>query len=206
MREREDRDPCDDRVSDPRRAAPGARAPPGCCPQAAERLDTRRELWPDEVRIRGRAAQPRRRVVPPARAGARRRRRRGPRRGAGDRRRAAARCRTRSPARAACSSASSTRSARSRRSGSRSGDRVATLVSLTLTPLVIDDGLAALGRPQRAGARRRVRRSSSAARSPPCCPTTWPPELALAVMDVCGAPGADRAGRAAVRRRPVGRR
>ena len=37
------------------------------------------------------------------------------------------------------------------------GDRVATLVSLTLTPLVIEDGLAALGRPQRAGAVRRLR-------------------------------------------------
>ena len=39
------------------------------------------------------------------------------------------------------------------------GDRVATLVSLTLTPLVIEDGLAALGRRQRAGAVRRLRRA-----------------------------------------------
>ena len=38
------------------------------------------------------------------------------------------------------------------------GDRVATLVSLTLTPLVIEDGLARLGRPLRAGPLRRVRR------------------------------------------------
>ena len=62
-------------------------------PQAAERLDTRRELWPDEVRIRVAAAQPRRRVVPPARAHPHRRRRPGrhrrdPRRGPRHRRRA----------------------------------------------------------------------------------------------------------------------
>ena len=37
------------------------------------------------------------------------------------------------------------------------GDRVATLVSLTLTPLAITDGLAALGRTQRAGAGGRPR-------------------------------------------------
>ena len=59
--------------------------------------------------------------------------------------------------------------------GLQVGDRVATLVSLTLTPLVIEDGLDALGRPQRAGARRRLRRCSSAARSPPGSPTTWRP-------------------------------
>ena len=58
------------------------------------------------------------------------------------------------------------------------GDRVATLVSLTLTPLVIEDGLAALGRPQRAGARPTATPSSSAARSPPCSPTTCPPRSA----------------------------
>ncbi len=36
--------------------------------------------------------------------------------------------------------------------GFQLGDRIATLVSLTLTPLHIADGLAALGRAQRAGA------------------------------------------------------
>ena len=37
------------------------------------------------------------------------------------------------------------------------GDVVASLVSLTLTPLVIEDGLGRLGRAQRAGARGRLR-------------------------------------------------
>ena len=55
------------------------------------------------------------------------------------------------------------------------GDRVATLVSLTLTPLVIEDGLAALGRPLRAGARATATPCSSAARSPRASPTTCPP-------------------------------
>ncbi len=40
----------------------------------------------------------------------------------------------------------------------------------------------------RAGARRAGTRSSSAARSPPSCPTTCPTPLALAALDVCGAP------------------
>ena len=54
----------------------------------------------------------------------------------------AARCRTRSPAPAACSSAPSRRSARTPPLGLEVGDRVATLVSLSLTPLRITDGLA----------------------------------------------------------------
>ena len=100
----------------------------------------------------------------------------------------AARCRTPRPARAACSSAPSRRSARSRRSACAVGDRVATLVSLTLTPLVIEDGLAALGRPLRAGARATGTPCSSAARSPRVIPDDLPADLSLAVMDVCGAP------------------
>ena len=47
------------------------------------------------------------------------------------------------------------------------GDRVATLVSLTLTPLVIEDGLRALGRAVGAGARATGTPCSSAARSRP---------------------------------------
>ena len=69
--------------------------PAGVLPQAAERLDTRRELWPDEVRIRVERLNLDAASLPPARAskhggdgdG-------GPRRGARDRRAAAARCRT----------------------------------------------------------------------------------------------------------------
>ena len=83
------------------------------------------------------------------------RRRRRTRRGAGDRRRRAARCRTRSPAPAACSSASSRRSAPSRRLGLKAGDRVATLVSLSLTPLRHRGRAGPLGRAQRAGPVRR---------------------------------------------------
>ena len=56
--------------------------------------------------------------------------------------RAAARCRTRSPGPAACSPARSPRSAPTPPLGLEVGDRVATLVSLTLTPLVITDDLA----------------------------------------------------------------
>ena len=67
--------------------------------------------------------------------------------------------------------------ARSRRSGLQVGDRVTTLVSLTLTPLVITDGLAALGRPLRAGPVRRLRdpvRTLHRGRaSPTTCPPRW---------------------------------
>ena len=71
--------------------------------------------------------------------------------------------------------------------GVAKGDRVATLVSLTLTPLQITDGLRDWdGRSEQvpaAGARDPVRPIDrrEAARRPA-------PELSLAVMDVCGAP------------------
>jgi L-erythro-3,5-diaminohexanoate dehydrogenase len=71
--------------------------------------------------------------------------------------------------------------------GLEAGDRVATLVSLTLTPLVIEDGLA---------------RWDGTSEQVPCdgyavlfgrsiaavLPDDLPAELSLAVMDVCGAP------------------
>jgi L-erythro-3,5-diaminohexanoate dehydrogenase len=71
--------------------------------------------------------------------------------------------------------------------GLATGDRVATLVSLSLTPLVIDDDLARWD-----GRSERIRTSghailfgrSVAARLPP----DLSPDLALMVMDVCGAP------------------
>ena len=51
----------------------------------------------------------------------------------------------------------------------------------------------------------RAPRSSSAGPSPPCCRTTCGDELAIAVMDVAGAPGPDgEGGRAAHRRARVG--
>jgi L-erythro-3,5-diaminohexanoate dehydrogenase len=71
--------------------------------------------------------------------------------------------------------------------GLRVGDRVATLVSLSLTPLVIDDDLAGWdGRSERitASGHAILFGRSIAAR----LPADLPPDLALMVMDVCGAP------------------
>ncbi|GAA2484371.1 L-erythro-3,5-diaminohexanoate dehydrogenase [Winogradskya humida] len=69
----------------------------------------------------------------------------------------------------------------------KAGDRVATLVSLTLTPLVIDDGLAGWD-----GLSEQVPASGHAilfGRSVVAVlPDDLSPELALAVFDVCGAP------------------
>jgi L-erythro-3,5-diaminohexanoate dehydrogenase len=67
------------------------------------------------------------------------------------------------------------------------GDRIATLVSLTLTPLVVEDDLARWdGRGEQVpctGYAILFGRSIAAK-----LPEDLPPELALAVMDVCGAP------------------
>lgn len=71
--------------------------------------------------------------------------------------------------------------------GLRAGDRVATLVSLSLTPLQVSDGLARWdGRSERVRARGHaiLFGRSIAAR----LPEDLDPELALMVMDVCGAP------------------
>ena len=84
--------------------------------------------------------------------------------------------------------------------GLKPGDRVATLVSLTLTPLALHDGLARWdGRSEQipaAGHAILFARSIAAV-----LPADLPVPLALAVMDVCGAPAlthrvvADRAAR-----------
>jgi L-erythro-3,5-diaminohexanoate dehydrogenase len=79
------------------------------------------------------------------------------------------------------------------------GDRVATLVSLTLTPLAITDGLSAWdGRSEQVPARGHAilfARSIAAK-----LPDDLDPALALAVLDVCGAPAlVDRV----VRQRPA---
>ena len=135
----------------------------------------------------GRAAQPRRRVLPaaarPSTAGTAPRS--GPRCSTSSR--PAARCRTRSPAPAACWSGSSTRSARTRRWACAVGDRVATLVSLTLTPLRITDGLRGWdGRSEQVPADGHAilfGRSIAAG-----CPTTCRRRWRWPCMDVCGAP------------------
>ena len=71
--------------------------------------------------------------------------------------------------------------------GLKPGDRVATLVSLTLTPLAITDGLARWdGRSEQIPAQGHAilfARSIAAV-----LPDDLDPELALAVLDVCGAP------------------
>jgi len=71
--------------------------------------------------------------------------------------------------------------------GLRVGDRVATLVSLTLTPLRITDGLArwdGLSEQVPVEGHAILFGRSIAA----CIPADMRPDLALAVMDVCGAP------------------
>src|SRR6266540_1528938 len=71
--------------------------------------------------------------------------------------------------------------------GLKPGDRVATLVSLTLTPLIVTDGLGRWdGRSEQVpcdGHAILFGRSIAAV-----LPEDLPPELALAVLDVCGAP------------------
>lgn len=75
--------------------------------------------------------------------------------------------------------------------GLKPGDRVATLVSLTLTPLAVTDGLAEWdGRSEQVPARGHAilfARSIAAV-----LPADLPVPLALAVMDVCGAPALTR--------------
>jgi len=73
------------------------------------------------------------------------------------------------------------------RLGLAAGDRIATLVSLTLTPLAVTDGLArwdGLGEQVPCEGHAVLFGRSIAAHLPP----DLSPELALAVMDVCGAP------------------
>ncbi len=155
-------------------------------PQAAQRLDVRRELWPDEVRVRverlnldaasfrqlerkhaGDGGAVRDEVVEIV----------------------ATRGKMQNPVTGSGGMLVGTVEAVGEESplGLEVGDRVATLVSLTLTPLVIEDGLA---------------RWDGTSEQVPCdgyavlfgrsiaavLPDDLAPELSLAVMDVCGAP------------------
>jgi L-erythro-3,5-diaminohexanoate dehydrogenase len=159
-------------------------------PQAAEHLDTRRELWPDEVRIRVErlnldAASFRQLERKHAVDG----------RPDGDAVRAevldivATRGKMQNPETGSGGMLVGTVEEVGPESplGLQVGDRVATLVSLTLTPLVIEDGLA---------------RWDGLSEQVPCdgyavlfgrsiaavLPDDLPTGLSLAVMDVCGAP------------------
>jgi len=159
-------------------------------PQAAQRLDTRQELWPDEVRIRVErlnldAASFRQLERTHSVNG----------RGDGDGvRRAvlgivAERGKMQNPETGSGGMLVGTVEEVGPESplGLRVGDRVATLVSLTLTPLVIEDGLARWdGRSEQVpcdGYAILFGRSIAAR-----IPDDLPADLSLAVMDVCGAP------------------
>ena len=159
--------------------------PAGVLPQAAFRLDTRRELWPDEVRVRverlnldaasfrqlaaehGDGAAVRDAVLGIVRS----------------------RGKMQNPVTGSGGMLVGTVEEVGERSplGLQVGDRVATLVSLTLTPLVLEDGLVGWdGRSEQVptdGYAILFGRSIAAR-----IPDDLPVELALAVMDVCGAP------------------
>ena len=162
------------------------REPSGVLPQAATRLDTRRELWPDEVCVRVErlnldAASFRQLAEKHA--------------GDGEAVRAevleivADRGKMQNPVTGSGGMLVGTVEEVGADSplGLAVGDRVATLVSLTLTPLVIEDGLSRWdGRSEQVpvdGYAILFGRSVAAR-----LPDDLPAELALAVLDVCGAP------------------
>jgi L-erythro-3,5-diaminohexanoate dehydrogenase len=160
--------------------------PVGVLPQAAERLDTRRELWPDEVRVRVQ------RLNLDAASFRQLERAHG---GDGEAVRAAVleivgrRGKMQNPETGSGGMLVGTVEEVGPASplGLAVGDRVATLVSLTLTPLVIEDGLAGWdGRSEQvpADGYAILFGRSVAAR----LPEDLPAALSLAVMDVCGAP------------------
>jgi L-erythro-3,5-diaminohexanoate dehydrogenase len=155
-------------------------------PQAAARLDTRRELWPDEVRIRVE------RLNLDAASFRQLERKHA---GDGERVRAevldivATRGKMQNPETGSGGMLVGTVEEVGPESllGLAVGDRVTTLVSLTLTPLVIEDGLDRWdGRGEQVpcdGYAVLFGRSIAAV-----IPDDLPPALSLSVMDVCGAP------------------
>jgi L-erythro-3,5-diaminohexanoate dehydrogenase len=160
--------------------------PAGVLPQAAQRLDARAELWPDEVRIsveRLNLDAASYRQLAEAHGGD------------GDAVRAAVleivrtRGKMQNPVTGSGGMLVGVVDEVGPESplGVQKGDRVATLVSLTLTPLQITDGLAGWdGRGEQvpaAGHAILFARSIVAK-----LPDDLVPELSLAVMDVCGAP------------------
>jgi L-erythro-3,5-diaminohexanoate dehydrogenase len=161
-------------------------SPTGVLPQAAERLDTRRELWPDETRVR---------VQRLNLDAASFRQLEQTYDGDGDRVRAAVldivavRGKMQNPVTGSGGMLVGTVEEVGPESplGLRVGDRVTTLVSLTLTPLVVEDGLRSWdGRSEQVpadGYAILFGRSIVAV-----IPDDLPAELSLSVMDVCGAP------------------
>ncbi len=159
---------------------------PVVLPQAAARLDTRRELWPDEVRVRVE------RLNLDAASFRQLERAHG---GVGEAIRAEvleivkARGKMQNPETGSGGMLVGTVEEVGPDSplGLAVGDRIATLVSLTLTPLVIEDGLEAWdGLSEQVpcdGYAVLFGRSIAAV-----IPEDLPADLSLAVMDVCGAP------------------
>jgi L-erythro-3,5-diaminohexanoate dehydrogenase len=160
--------------------------PAGVLPQAAWRLDPRPEIWPDEVRVRVRrlnldAASFRQLSES----------------GDGDPDKirhavleiVAGRGKMQNPVTGSGGMLTGTVEEAGPQSplGLQAGDNIATLVSLSLTPLVITDGLASWnGRSEQVpcdGHAILFGRSIAAK-----LPADMPAELALSVMDVCGAP------------------
>ncbi|WP_395692031.1 L-erythro-3,5-diaminohexanoate dehydrogenase [Nocardioides sp.] len=155
-------------------------------PQAAERLDTRRELWPDEVRVRVE------RLNLDA-ASFRQLERKHAGDGSAVRAEVLDIVRTRGKMQNPETGSGGMLVGTVEEVGPASplglavGDRVATLVSLTLTPLVIEDDLArwdGLGEQVPCDGYAVLFGRSVAA----VLPDDLPAELSLAVMDVCGAP------------------
>ena len=164
--------------------------PAGVLPQAAARLDTRRQLWPDEVRIRVERLNL---DAASFRQLERKHRDKGSEAGRAVRAEVleivAARGKMQNPETGSGGMLVGTveEVGESSPLGLRVGDRVATLVSLTLTPLVIEDGLERWdGQTEQvpADGYAILFGRSVAAR----VPDDLPAELSLAVLDVCGAP------------------
>jgi L-erythro-3,5-diaminohexanoate dehydrogenase len=161
-------------------------APAGALPQSAERLDTRPELWPDEVRVRVErlnldAASFRQ--LAEKHGGD----------GAAVRDEVLAIVRDRGKMQNPVTGSGGMLIGTVDEVGPESplhlepGQRIATLVSLTLTPLVIEDGLARWdGRSEQVPADGYAILFGRSIAAP--LPDDLPAELGLAVMDVCGAP------------------
>jgi L-erythro-3,5-diaminohexanoate dehydrogenase len=155
-------------------------------PQAARRLDTRRELWPDEVRVRVE-------VLNLDAASFRQLEEKHEHDGDAVRREVleivAERGKMQNPVTGSGGMLIGTVEAVGPEStlGLGVGDHIATLVSLSLTPLVIEDGLARWD-----GTHERIPADGYAilfGRSiAATIPDDLPPDLSLSVMDVCGAP------------------
>jgi L-erythro-3,5-diaminohexanoate dehydrogenase len=165
-------------------------APAGVLPQAAERLDTRPELWPDEVRVRVE------RLNLDAASFRQLAEKHG---GDGEAVRAEVlaivreRGKMHNPVTGSGGMLIGTVEEVGPESalGLRMGDRVATLVSLTLTPLVIEDDLAGWDwRSEQVPATGyAILFGQSIAAT---LPADLRPDLGLAVLDVCGAPALTR--------------